>query len=279
MNTKILRIYFLVLFAFTAFYVQAQQKEKPVVAAGGANEGFVDLLNGVDLTGWIPSEGDADLFGITDGALHVYKGKPHGSKEGTGTLRTVKAYSHYVLEFEYKWGEAKFQPRTERARDSGLLIHAHDNVDHVWPASIECQMGDAPMAHGDFVTGDLWVIFPGTRCDMPTAVVQGELTFQEGGKLRSFGKTEKTRNMDDRHADAAVQAEKPHGEWNKLVATVNGDKEATFVLNDELILKVLNMERYVNGSWVPLSQGHIVLQAEYAEVFFRNIRIKELPTN
>jgi hypothetical protein len=70
--------------------------------------------------------------------------------------------------------------------------------------------------------------------------------------------------------------EKPKGEWNKMKIIVDGAKKATFILNGEVVHEIYDLEKKVDEKWVPLDKGRIALQAEWAELMYRNIEIKEL---
>ena len=70
--------------------------------------------------------------------------------------------------------------------------------------------------------------------------------------------------------------ERPHGEWNEITLTVKGAEEAIFELNGKVVNRITNMTNAVDGKRVPLTKGRIGLQAEYAELMYRNIYIKEL---
>jgi len=54
-------------------------------------------------------------------------------------------------------------------------------------------------------------------------------------------------------------------------------KKATFIFNGEVVHEIFNLKQKVDGKMVPLEKGRIGLQAEWAEILYRNIRIKELP--
>ena len=60
---------------------------------------------------------------------------------------------------------------------------------------------------------------------------------------------------------------------------VHGSEQATFLLNGEVVLETFNFtqKKKKDGEKTPLDKGHIGLQAEWAELMYRNIRIKELP--
>jgi hypothetical protein len=60
-------------------------------------------------------------------------------------------------------------------------------------------------------------------------------------------------------------AEKPTGEWNKVEVIVKNGK-ITHLLNDVIVNE---------GSDPSIKEGHIVLQSEGAEIYYRNVRIEE----
>ncbi len=157
----------------------------------------------------------------------------------------------YTLHVEYKWGEARFSDRKQTERDAGILFHIRDNLSQVWPNSIECQLGNSPVRQ-DWVTGDLWVL----GAPM-SAQRQGE-----DGQLDTYGNAQKSF--------ASAQAELPHGQWNLVDIIIDGADEAIYMVNGVEVNRILNMKH--NGQ--PLTDGHISVQAEYAELFYRNIRYK-----
>src|SRR5512146_2293690 len=67
---------------------------------------WVSLFNGKDLTGWVPVHDVT--FAVTNGDLRLVK--------GMGWLRTQKEYKDFVLEFETRPLEERF--------DSGIFIRA-----------------------------------------------------------------------------------------------------------------------------------------------------------
>lgn len=144
----------------------------------------------------------------------------------------------------------------------------HGDLKKVWPLSLEMQIGespgDKPAAKGNqgrFHTGDLFVL---------------------GRQLRTDTPKEKRYNPDaerktGRSVETALGTEKPKGEWNEMEIRVHGSEKATFILNGEVVLETFNfVQLQKDGSSLPLEKGRIGLQAEWAEVLFRNIRIKEL---
>ena len=240
-------------------------------------EGFVPLFDGKSLEGWTSarSEGDGDwgAFSVNkeEKAIHVYAGQKADSKQNTDCLNTVKQYSHYILKLEYKWLGKRFAPRTDWDRDAGLLFHVHGNLKRVWPLSLEMQIGESPgdKKHGKgnqgrFHTGDLFVLGGDLRVN----------TTMAGGWWDPKGKKRTGRS-----APTKLGVEKPMGEWNEMEIQVHGSEKAVFIFNGEKVFEITDFtQKDKDGKKVPLEKGHIGLQAEWAEILYRNIRIKELPS-
>lgn len=61
--------------------------------------------------------------------------------------------------------------------------------------------------------------------------------------------------------------EKPRGERNL----------AEFILNGKTLNGIENMKfQDADGEWKPLAKGHIPIQAEWAELEYRTVRVKEI---
>src|SRR5688500_13262698 len=111
----------------------------------------IKLLNGKDLSGfytWLKDSKYEDprrVFRVTDGMLHV-------TGDGLGGILTKNEYRDYHLVLEFKWGTKTYAPRTERAKDSGLLIHSigpDGAYSGIWMTSIEVQIIEGGC--GDFI--------------------------------------------------------------------------------------------------------------------------------
>lgn len=63
--------------------------------SGAAEDGFVDLFNGRDLSGWVNVNCAPETWSWRDGVVHC-TGKP------TGALRTEKVYENFILELEWR---------------------------------------------------------------------------------------------------------------------------------------------------------------------------------
>ena len=240
------------------------------------DDGFKPLFDGKTLNGWAAArssgEGSTGAFSVDaeEQAIHTYAGCEPGSKQSNDCLVSDAEFSHYILKVEYKWLDDRFAPRADWDRDAGLLFHVHGNLKRVWPLSMEMQIGESPGDKPDgkgnkgrFHTGDLFVLGKQLRSDTPA-----------NGKFYDA----KAKPVTGKSIRTGLGKEKPKGEWNEMEIHVHGSEKATFILNGEVVLETYNMVQLQDdGSSIPLDKGHIGLQAEWAELLYRNIRIKELP--
>lgn len=237
--------------------------------AGGGAGGppIVELFNGTDLTGFqayrepsttlTPSQA-LEIFKVENGTIRVYGDKPATETQARHTLVTTKSYSKYKFWLEYKWGTKTFPPYANTAmypRDAGVLYHLHGSTNKVWPPSAEFQIKDGS-------TGDIFALLA-----KMTSTGQGAV-FTEGGAQVTIDGS----GGNARHARLAnVDFEVP--DWNQILLEVTGGS-ATFSVNGKLANKVLAVTSTAGQA---ITSGPLALQAEHAEVFYRNIRIQELP--
>jgi hypothetical protein len=248
------------------------------VDAGVIGEEWKVLFNGQNLDGWTASRGGGagqtvqELFQVTDGMIHVYKGAVQGSTQPNAALRTNESYSSYLLYLEYMWGTARFSNQANTERDSGILFHVFNDLNLIWPDSFEFQMGSSAYG-GNWISGDIFAVDNNVRGQTSSIQAGGNFVFAElanGGMRRPIGAP--TFNERGR---TSVQLDVPG--WNVIELTVRADTEAEYKLNGVVVNRVFDMEGNTGGVWQPLRSGPIALQAEYAEVFFRDIRLLELP--
>lgn len=247
-------------------------------SGGTSDDGWVSLFNGTNLEGWTASQGHDALFAAgkvgEDPVIHVYPNEntqPNGSSQPEATLRTSESYSSYVFHLEYKWGTRRFGARTTTARDNGICFHICNSPTKVWPDSIEFQLGSQEWGN-DWVSGNIFMLIKNTRAKWTSATLNGKDAFSETG-------AEKTIGAPDSYYRGLASAQLDHpDDWNIIELTVHGSTDAEYKVNGTVVNRVFDMECSADGqTFAPLDKGPIALQAEYAEVYFRNIKIKVLP--
>lgn len=235
-------------------------------------DGFTPLFDGKSLKGWAAAKskgnGDWGAFSVNEKekAIHVYAGEKDGSKQISDCLNSEVEFSHFILKVEYKWMGPRFAPRADWDRDAGLLFHVHGDLKKVWPRCIEMQIGESDVSKSGrnrFHSGDLFVLGHGLRAKTPRI----DKSYSKDGKM-----------VTGRGCPTQLGKEKAFGEWNQMEIHVHGSEKATFILNGEKVLEVFDMEnKDKDGKVTPLTKGRIGLQAEWAEILYRNIVIKEIP--
>jgi len=238
-----------------------------VIAGEPSASGKIQLFSGRDLAGWTVWVGDKDqpgtppFFTVTNGMIQTYPAARAGSVQPFAGLVTTNSFSRYVLSLEYQWGEDKFAPRADSVRDAGVLFHVH-GPEQIWPSSVECQIQE-----GD--TGDIWAV--NTQVTSLVQPTVRNYTPAPGGKAETRG--DKPKGFARFHR--AYCHEVPG--WNHLELTVDGD-HATYRVNGHVVNEAMNMKRWDAEAkeWRPLTSGRILLQAEGAEVFYRNVQLTPL---
>jgi hypothetical protein len=195
------------------------------------------LFNGKNLNGWyIYSK-----YGINNDvekAFNVENGLIHLAGESLGYICTNESYKNYYLRVVFRWGEKRYPPRQDQRRDSGILYHFDVTAkDKIWPKSIECQIQEEDC-------GDYWCV-DGATADSPNV-------------------SEQHGNM--KHIIRTANFENPGQAWNTI----------------EVICIDNKSEHYVNGHLVnhaeniSVTEGKILLQLEYAEIFYKSVELLPL---
>jgi hypothetical protein len=255
--------------------------DSPPTASAGttqpekAKEKWVSLFNGRDLTGWYTflqkhgKDRDPDpVITIEDNAIHLYKHAPEGSQVVMGYIGTQKEYGNYHLRFQYRWGTKKFEPRFKLKRDAGLYYHLN-GPDAVWPRGLQFQIEQTDV--GDLLTLygfelDTW-IDPATRRDNQSTFKEPDKGGQErvlGGKAIGYQKR--------------LPGEFEVEGWNTIEVIAKGDA-TVHVLNGHVVnrgQKIRFTDPKKPGSSTPVTRGRIALEIEAAEIYFRNVEIREL---
>jgi hypothetical protein len=209
----------------------------PLAAAAEA-PAFRDLFNGRDLTGWVDVNTSPETWSVRDGML-VCTGKP------IGVMRSERQYENFILEVEWRHLEA--------GGNSGVFLwsDAKPHPRNRLPLGLEVQMLELD-----------WVNQHRDKAGLPApiAYVHGEL----------FGAGGMTATPDNPRGSRSKSWEnrcRGRGEWNHyLIVAVDGT------------VKLAVNGQFVNGIRdASVRKGYLCLEAEGAEIHFRNLRILELP--
>jgi hypothetical protein len=198
---------------------------------------FSDLFNGKDLTGWVNVNTDKDTWKVENGML-VCSGSP------TGVMRTTRQYENFVLHVEWM--------HTEPGGNSGMFLWSgpRANPGSPFPDGVEVQMLELEWPELHKQDGRT----------PPIAYVHGEL----------FGVGKLKTTPDNPRGERSMSVEnrcKGKGEWNTYdVVAVDG------------VIKLSVNGKFVNGiSRATQKKGYICMESEGAKIYFRNIKIMELP--
>lgn len=228
--------------------VAIEAKERPnTLSKKELEDGWILMFNGLTTDGWRSYNGESfpdQGWEVVDGTLHVI-GSGRGEAGGGGDILFDRKFSNFELSLEWKVSEGG---------NSGIFYLAQEIPgEPVWKSAPEMQIldnakhPDAKLGKdGNRAAGALYDLIPG--------------------------------NFD---------AVKPAGEWNQakvmvykgtVVHTMNGENVVEYHLwTDDWNDMVANSKfKDYEGFYNPAEEGYIVLQDHGDDVWFRNIKIREL---
>ncbi len=150
------------------------------------------LFNGKNFEGWYlrtrnsEKEPAEKVFSINDQQhIHVFgegytdgHGLDTGENFSHGMAYTNQEFSHYILNFEYKWGEKRTNNFSAFQYDAGVYYHVYN--DNIWPGGLEYQIRFDHRSNKNH-TGDFWASGK-CRFDWNSTEEKGHYTPQsEGG--------------------------------------------------------------------------------------------------
>lgn len=235
---------------------------------GQACDPAIKLFNGKNLDGWYTflehrgrNVDPKNVFTVQEGMVRI-------SGEEWGCITTIEEYENYRLIVEFKWGSLTHEPRLDKARDSGVLLHSRGkdgSSQGIWIHSIECQIIEG--GTGDFiVVGDGSDQFQIT-CRVAPEKQQDSFVFDpEGDPVTIMQGRINWLYRDPEWADVKGfrgrnDFEKPAGEWNILVCEAIGS-DISIYLNGMLVN---------SATGVTPSNGRIQIQSESAEIWIRRV--------
>jgi hypothetical protein len=214
-------------------------------AAGAADDGFVPLFDGKDLSAWVVPEGDNGHWKVAGGIIE-YDGKSESKKDKN--LWSAKEYGDFTVKFEWRFPP----PYKKRAQPVVLPDGSHKKGPDGKDLRVEIEDPDS----GIYLRGssksqvNLW------NWNCGSGEVYGYRMDQKMSAEVRAGVTPKKR-MD-----------KPLGDWNAMVITMKGDR----------LTVSLNGEEVITNAQLPgvPATGRLALQHHNDPIQFRNIWVKEL---
>ncbi|MBS1598545.1 MAG: DUF1080 domain-containing protein [Bacteroidetes bacterium] len=206
-------------------------------------DGWVSLFDGSTLKGWheYGHKPIGSIWTVSSGAIHLDPKKRSG-EEG-GDILTDKEYSNFDLKLEWK---------ISKNGNSGIIFYVKE---------------DTTKYKESYVTGaEMQVLDNDGHAD-------GKIKKHRAGDLYDL-------------ISSSTEPVKPVGEWNQVeIKSSNGKLE--LFLNNVLVVSTTlwnaNWDKLVSGSkfksmpgFMKFKSGSIDLQDHGNEVWFRNIKIKEL---
>jgi len=248
-----------------------------------SREQWIQLFNGKNLKGWdIKIAGQPindnykNTFRVEKGILRIIYDQYENFADKYGHLYYQTPYSHYILEFEYRFlGEQTKGGAAWNVRNSGVMLHSQSaqslSMNQGFPVSLEMQLlgglGKGPRHTGNLCT-------PGTQ------------VFMAG-------------QLNDNHCIDSNSQTYDGDQWVRGRAIVLGDSVIHQLINGDTVLTYQKPRigggfvneglNWVKGgvdaaaaqAWIkkdktPLAEGYIALQAESHPIEFRKIRLLNL---
>lgn len=215
--------------------IQIAEMPNPANTEGVLKQGFTKIFDGKSLTGWKHAPGTTNWTGI-NGIL-----KHNGKNGGTTHLWTEKSYKDCTVVFDWRWsgrGPQMDRPlvQPDGSQKGTQTIEEFDSG-ILLRGIVKSQVN---LWNWNVGSGEVY----GYRMDnkMPAEIRAG--------------------------VTPTKKADRPIGEWNRMMITLKGDK-LNVTLNGQLVIKDASLPE------IP-AEGPIGLQHHGSAIDFANIWIKEL---
>jgi hypothetical protein len=233
-----------------------------VVLAGAsphAEEWFVTLFNGVDLSGWKAPEGDNGHWKVVDGVIDY---DARSESKGAKDLVSEKEYGDFVVKFDWRIKETPW---------------VNPNVPYVLPDGTHARGVDGKELKLALPDSDSGIFLR----DIKTGKSQVNIWCWPIGSGEVYGyRMDKSMPPSVRAGVTPKhQADKPVGEWNSFEITLKGDR-LTVVLNGITVIENAELPGIPAKGPIAFQHHGGFRDGKYfgnpSLVQFRNIRIKEL---
>lgn len=234
---------------------------------------WIPLFNGKDFDDWDlllrnghPEEISKVYTIDSDSSIHFFRdlsggGDCNGPKLNQkcathGIMVTKRDYSKYHLKFEYKWGKKLVNDFEDWQYDAGVFFHITDLK--VFPAGLQYQVRYDHLNNINY-SGEMrgqiglqWYSSDGKSFSLPSNGGVIQPTTNGEWKVFEVAKDAIFHGLDN--------------EWNQCEIIVMGKEYIIFKLNGEVVNMAVNLS---------VGKGPIAIEAETAEIFWRDIVIKE----
>lgn len=194
------------------------------------------------------------------------------SGEIYGSSVTRQEFSNYHFRARFKWGDKKWEPRLTELKDSGLLYHSTGEfgVDywHSWMQSQEFQIIEEGI-------GDYWTIAR-AQIDIAASKPAGSDLYQyaKGAPWLTFAADSEKYGAAANHCRRGEDTEIKDA-WNQIELICYADR-CVHIANGKVVMALKNSRHVVDGKVVPLTRGKLQLQSEAAEVFYKDVEIRQI---
>lgn len=248
------------------------------------DSGWVSVFNGKDYSGLYIRTGGGTLqnpatqssFLIEDSSLHVPR------TGGVGHIATREVYSRYHVRVQYRYGKGQNSP------NAGILYHI-DSADWASSHALGSKNATVPYYVGAYVKsvelqmyrGDAGA-FLGIMNIWVTADTKGDAnhTYQAGGTPYT---AIPSNDLSPRRIYRSHNAAPNDTDWVLLEGIIHGADSVTHRVNGSVVMRGRNLLHNrglsVNADpagRVPMDRGHVGLQTEGAEVWYRNWEVRRL---
>jgi hypothetical protein len=202
----------------------------------GQDNGWTPLFNGKDLTGWKVFLDPKKRDQVKD-PEQIFT-----VKDGILAVRgDINGYVRTEKEYgdytlKLQWRWGEKTYTKAGNRNSGVFVHV-TGEDKIWPKGVEAQLAAGR-------AGDFWLV--------------------DNFKL-SVDQSRQDPKVSRHYFHLKDDVEKPAGEWNQYEITCDGGK----------IKLVVNGVFQNEGAHAEVMRGNIILQSEGAEIYFRDIKMKQ----
>ena len=205
----------------------------------------------------------------------VEEGEPvlHIDGPTYGCVISNESYRNYHLRLQVKFGQKRWEPRLDKAVDSGLLYHSVgeigiDNWDS-WMRSFEFQVMQSGTSEGN--SGDFWSI-AGSKADIKISRPNPDVRiyyYDPEGEWLTVGSQGVTNFCGTKDFNS------PDGEWTTL-ELVCYEGKSLHIVNGNVVMALQNLRYSSEAGDVPLVEGKLQLQSEAGEVFYKGIEIRPI---